>query len=98
MTNVSMELKLLTPRMVYDFATEIVLNLLKKDRNDIKHNTDQFPVGAHDKEETIADVSALDWLTNDWLAPEETKMLPADQSGVDTSAHISSLSPLIMCL
>ncbi|GJT21302.1 hypothetical protein Tco_0891239, partial [Tanacetum coccineum] len=45
---------------------------------------------AHDKEGTRADVSALDWLTNDWLAPEGTRMLPADQSGADTSTPVSS--------
>ncbi|GKE71952.1 hypothetical protein Tco_1530024, partial [Tanacetum coccineum] len=40
---------------------------------------------AHDKEETRADVLAPDWSANDWSAPEETRMLHADQSGADTS-------------
>ncbi|GKF26567.1 hypothetical protein Tco_0082461, partial [Tanacetum coccineum] len=43
-------------------------------------------------EGTRADVSALsapDWSANDWLAPEGTKILPADQSKADTSAHVS---------
>ncbi|GKF30619.1 hypothetical protein Tco_0100417, partial [Tanacetum coccineum] len=44
----------------------------------------------HDKEGTRADVSASHWSANDWLAPEETKILPADQSGADTSALVSS--------
>ncbi|GKE25747.1 hypothetical protein Tco_1441131, partial [Tanacetum coccineum] len=44
---------------------------------------------AHDKEGTRADVSAPDWSANDWSAPEGTKMLPADQSEADTSAHVS---------
>ncbi|GKC69189.1 serine/threonine-protein kinase STY17-like protein isoform X1, partial [Tanacetum coccineum] len=43
---------------------------------------------AHDKEGTRADVPGLDWLTNDWLAPEGTRMLPVDQSGADTSAPL----------
>ncbi|GJT84355.1 hypothetical protein Tco_1058697 [Tanacetum coccineum] len=43
--------------------------------------------GAHDKEGTGADVSALDWLTNDWLAPEGTGMLPADQSSAPVSLY-----------
>ncbi|GKB45192.1 heat shock cognate 70 kDa protein [Tanacetum coccineum] len=42
---------------------------------------------AHDKERTRADVSALSWSANDWSAPEGTKILPADQSETDTSAH-----------
>ncbi|GJS08175.1 RNA-directed DNA polymerase, eukaryota, reverse transcriptase zinc-binding domain protein [Tanacetum coccineum] len=47
--------------------------------------------GEHDKEGTRADVSAPHWSANDWLAPEETKiLLPADQSGADTSALVSS--------
>ncbi|GKD84948.1 hypothetical protein Tco_1356102, partial [Tanacetum coccineum] len=33
---------------------------------------------AHDKEGTRADVSAPGWSANDWLAPEGTKILPAD--------------------
>ncbi|GKC73883.1 hypothetical protein Tco_1119766, partial [Tanacetum coccineum] len=44
---------------------------------------------AHDKEGTRADVSAPGWSANDWLAHEGTKILPADQSEADTSAHIS---------
>ncbi|GKE85170.1 hypothetical protein Tco_1558912 [Tanacetum coccineum] len=44
---------------------------------------------AHDKEGTRADVSAPGWSANDWLAPEGTKILPADQSEADTSAHVS---------
>ncbi|GKC39323.1 hypothetical protein Tco_1051707 [Tanacetum coccineum] len=44
-------------------------------------------IGAHDKEGTRADVSAPGWSANDWLAPEGTKILPADQSEADTSAH-----------
>ncbi|GJW55334.1 hypothetical protein Tco_0099419, partial [Tanacetum coccineum] len=51
-------------------------------------------VGAHDKEGTRADVSAPGWSANDWLAPEGTKILPADQSEADTSAHVS---PYILC-
>ncbi|GJT53552.1 RNA-directed DNA polymerase, eukaryota [Tanacetum coccineum] len=47
-------------------------------------------LGEHDKEGTRADVSASHWSANDWLAPEETKILPADQSGADTSALVSS--------
>ncbi|GJS53033.1 hypothetical protein Tco_0626395 [Tanacetum coccineum] len=35
--------------------------------------------GAHDKEGIRADVSAHGWSANDWLAPEGTKILPADQ-------------------
>ncbi|GJX66740.1 hypothetical protein Tco_0301083 [Tanacetum coccineum] len=34
---------------------------------------------AHDKEGIRADVSAHGWSANDWLAPEGTKILPADQ-------------------
>ncbi|GJU89947.1 hypothetical protein Tco_1302370, partial [Tanacetum coccineum] len=45
---------------------------------------------AHDKEGTRADVSALNWSTNDWSAPEGTKMLSAHQSKADTSALVSS--------
>ncbi|GKF92026.1 hypothetical protein Tco_0278745, partial [Tanacetum coccineum] len=45
--------------------------------------------GAHDKEGTRADVSAPGWSANDWLAPEGTKILPADQSEANTSAHVS---------
>ncbi|GJY43028.1 hypothetical protein Tco_0431241 [Tanacetum coccineum] len=44
---------------------------------------------AHDKKGTRADVSAPDWSANDWSAHEGTKMLPADQSEADTSAHVS---------
>ncbi|GJR80634.1 hypothetical protein Tco_0151419 [Tanacetum coccineum] len=44
---------------------------------------------AHDKEKTRANVSASDWSVNDWSAFEGTKMLPADQSGADTSALVS---------
>ncbi|GJS54054.1 probable sucrose-phosphate synthase [Tanacetum coccineum] len=44
---------------------------------------------AHDKEGTRADVSALDWSANDWLAPEGTKMLSTDQSGANTSTLVS---------
>ncbi|GJY45185.1 hypothetical protein Tco_0433398 [Tanacetum coccineum] len=46
--------------------------------------------GAHDKEGTRPDVSAPGWSANDWLAPEGTNILPADQSEADTSAHVSS--------
>ncbi|GJY52941.1 hypothetical protein Tco_0444605, partial [Tanacetum coccineum] len=44
---------------------------------------------AHDKEGTIADVSAPGWSANDWLAPEGTNILSADKSEADTSAHVS---------
>ncbi|GKE44405.1 histidine kinase 3 [Tanacetum coccineum] len=43
---------------------------------------------AHDKKGTRADVSAPGWSANDWLAPEGTKILSADQSEADTSAHV----------
>ncbi|GJW04810.1 hypothetical protein Tco_1563666 [Tanacetum coccineum] len=43
----------------------------------------------HDKEGIRADVSAPAWSANYWLAPEGTKILPADQSEADTSAHVS---------
>ncbi|GJT54932.1 adenylate kinase [Tanacetum coccineum] len=51
--------------------------------------------GAHDKEGTRADVSAPGWSANDWLAPEGTKILLADQSEADTSAYVSPYHPFI---
>ncbi|GJX06396.1 hypothetical protein Tco_0194328 [Tanacetum coccineum] len=45
--------------------------------------------GAHDKEGTRVDVSAFNWSANDWLAPEGTRILPADQSEADTSSLVS---------
>ncbi|GKA71084.1 hypothetical protein Tco_0777223 [Tanacetum coccineum] len=61
----------------------------RRDTKRANVQVDRLSSLAHDKEGTRADVSASDWSVNDWSAFEGTKMLPADQSGADTSALVS---------
>ncbi|GKF05588.1 hypothetical protein Tco_0036256 [Tanacetum coccineum] len=73
--------------------SESVVSDFGRRRTSCRHCKSGSDTWAHDKEGTRADVSAPGWSANDWLAPEETKILSADQSEADTSAHVS----LIMC-